>query len=115
MPRDLTTSASAVDVENPFTDGRSPRRRKRRPSVARLVALADAGDYRGLWASLLVALPACIGGCGRASRYMTTYTSEFSCGRAGCPKPEGDIWKRAPWKDHVDAAQALAEQERAGS
>ena len=78
------------------------------------MALAAAVDYRGLYTSLLAALPRCMGECGRPSRYMTTYSSEFSCGRAGCERPDhdGDKWMAAPWKDHVDAAEALASPTR---
>lgn len=88
----------------------SPRARKRRASVEHLLALAAAEDYRALYVSLLAALPRCMGECGRPARYMTTYSSEFSCGRAGCEQPdhEGDKWLAAPWKDHVDAAEALS-------
>lgn len=91
-------------------DSGSARGRRRRKSVEHLLALTAAADYRGLYTSLLAALPRCMGECGRPSRYMTTYSSEFSCGRAGCKKPDhdGDKWMVAPWKDHVDAAEALA-------
>jgi len=95
-------------------DTASARGRRRRKSVEHLLALAAAVDYRGLYTSLLAALPRCMGECGRPSRYMTTYSSEFSCGRAGCERPDhdGDKWMAAPWKDHVDAAEALAPPRR---
>jgi hypothetical protein len=79
-------------------------------SVERLLALSAAGDYRDLYSSLLAALPKCMGECGRTSRFMTTYSSQFSCGRAECEQPDanGDRWIAAQWKDHVDAAEARA-------
>ena len=91
-------------------DTGSTRGRRRRKGVEHLLALAAAVDYHGLYTSLLAALPRCMGECGRPSRYMTTYSSEFSCGYAGCDKPDhdGDKWMAAPWKDHVDAVAALA-------
>src|SRR5262249_25654509 len=67
--------------------------RRHRKGVARLVALAAAGDYRELYTSLFAALPLCmgdIGGCRRTARFISTYTSEFTCGRAGCERPDDD-------------------------
>jgi hypothetical protein len=74
--------------------------------------LAFAGDYRGLWVSLLAALPECSDGCGRPSRFRTTYTGQFTCGMTdrGCAEPDGDEWEDAPWRAHVEAAAALADR-----
>ncbi len=75
----------------------------RRMSKAAVGSLREAGDYRALYNALLDALPRCTA-CGRCARFMTTATSEFSC---GCDAPLDDQWEPVPWKAHVDVALAL--------
>jgi len=83
-------------------------------TAASLRNLAEAGDYRELWRALLAALPRCTYGCGRPALFMTTFSSEFSCGYAdkGCEVPVvvGERWDRVPWRAHVMLARKLDKQ-----